>query len=84
MKEIIKIAGDEGYEIRDVVPDGNCMFAAVVDQLELHGEFTHNAKSLREQAVHWLIENPKSEDGTPYASFVEEEWEQYIQVSCIL
>ena len=26
-------AKTEGFEIRDVCPDGNCMFAAVVDQL---------------------------------------------------
>ena len=83
IKEIIKMADSEGYSVRDVVADGNCMFAAAVDQLELHGDFTHNAKSLRELSVHWLIENPCSDDGTPFASFLEEEWDQYLQVGCI-
>ena len=59
------------------------MFAAVVDQLELHGEFAHTSKSLRDNAVHWLIENPHSSDGTHYESFIEEEWDKYLQVNSV-
>ena len=84
MKEIIQVAEKEGFEVRDVVPDGNCMFAAVIDQLAIRGDFTHDAKSLREMAVHWLIENPRSSDGTHFSSFLEEEWDKYLQVSWLL
>ncbi|XP_053409061.1 uncharacterized protein LOC123561568 isoform X2 [Mercenaria mercenaria] len=79
MKEIIRIAKQAGFEVRDVIPDGNCMFAAVVDQLQLYGDYRFGPKSLREAAVSWLIEHPFSDDGTHYSSFLAEDWEVYLQ-----
>lgn len=79
MKEVIQIAQQAGFEVRDVIPDGNCMFAAVVDQLNMYGDNRFGHKSLREAAVTWLIEHPYNEDGTHYSSFMSEDWQTYIQ-----
>ncbi|XP_060564626.1 uncharacterized protein LOC132723846 [Ruditapes philippinarum] len=79
MKEIIRIAKQAGFEVRDVIPDGNCMFAAVVDQLQLYGDYNYGPKSLREAAVTWLIEHPYSDDGTHFSSFLAEDWDVYLQ-----
>lgn len=79
MREIIRIANQAGFEVRDVIPDGNCMFAAVVDQLQLYGDYNYGPKSLREAAVTWLIEHPNSDDGTHYSSFLAEDWNSYLQ-----
>ncbi|XP_053372890.1 uncharacterized protein LOC123561569 [Mercenaria mercenaria] len=79
MKEMIKMAKQAGFEVRDVIPDGNCMFAAVVDQLQLYGDYRFGPKSLREAAVSWLIDHPDSDDGTPFSSFLSEDWGVYLQ-----
>ncbi|KAK3105620.1 hypothetical protein FSP39_002017 [Pinctada imbricata] len=80
LREMIETAKRKKFEIRNVVPDGNCMFAAVVDQLELtgcHGMFS--AISLRQEAVNYLRAHPESEDGTHYTMFMDgEEWEEYL------
>ena len=79
MSEIIKISKEVGFEVYDVNPDGNCMFSAVVDQLQVHGDNSFQPKSLREAAVSWLIENPYNGDGTRLASFVSGDWNMYLQ-----
>lgn len=78
MKEIIRVAKHAGFEVRDVAPDGNCMFAAIVDQLQLYGDSRFAPKTLREAAVNWLVEHPLSADGTHYSSFVSGDWDVYI------
>lgn len=79
MKEIIKMAKQASFEVRDVTPDGNCMFAAVVDQLHMYGDYRFGPKSLREAAVSWLIDHPNSADGTHYSSFLSEDWDVYLR-----
>ncbi|XP_033758791.1 uncharacterized protein LOC117341070 [Pecten maximus] len=79
LREMIVTAGNAGFEIRNVIPDGNCMFAAIVDQLELKKDFTFSPKSIRFECLNYLRENPESEDGTPYALFLDAEtWEEYL------
>lgn len=79
LREMIVTAGGAGFEIRNVIPDGNCMFAAIVDQLELKKDFTFSPKSLRFECLNYLRENPESDDGTPYALFLDNEtWEAYL------
>ncbi|XP_060077555.1 uncharacterized protein LOC132557086 [Ylistrum balloti] len=79
LREMILTAGNEGFEIRNVIPDGNCMFAAIVDQLELKKDFSFSPRSLRFECLNYLRENPKSEDGTPYALFLDgETWDEYL------
>ena len=76
---MLRAAKEMGFEVRDVAPDGNCMFSAIVDQLQFYGGYKFDSKSLREAAVNWLIENPNSEDGTPIEQFMEEDWQTYLQ-----
>ncbi|KAL4228671.1 hypothetical protein ACF0H5_011716 [Mactra antiquata] len=79
MKTMVRMANEIGLEVHDVSPDGNCMFAAVVDQLKMYGDNRFDCKSLRESAVYYLIEHPESEDGTHYSHFVSCEWNAYLQ-----
>ncbi|XP_062572452.1 uncharacterized protein LOC134234405 [Saccostrea cucullata] len=66
-------------EIHDVVPDGNCLFRSVVDQLRMNGEFHWTAKTIRLMAVEFLRANPQHEDGSPLAMFLStESWDEYL------
>lgn len=47
-----------GLTVKEVHPDGNCLFSAVVDQLRVRGEFAHTARSLRQDAVDYLTKHP--------------------------
>ncbi|OWF46809.1 uncharacterized protein LOC110455155 [Mizuhopecten yessoensis] len=79
LREMIVTAGSAGFEIRNVIPDGNCMFAAIVDQMELKKNFSFSPKSLRFECLNFLRDNPESEDGTPYALFLDAEtWDEYL------
>lgn len=40
-----------GYEVKNVSGDGNCLFAAIVDQLRINGDFSYTTDSLRKKAV---------------------------------
>lgn len=51
---------EENFDLHEVTPDGNCLFAALVDQLIIHGIFCFNAEGLREAAVKYLKEHPFS------------------------
>ncbi|KAK3583056.1 hypothetical protein CHS0354_004001 [Potamilus streckersoni] len=65
--------------IHDVYPDGNCLYAAVVDQLRTCGVFHWTCFSLREAAVQYLRSNPLEEDGTHKEMYLASEtWEQYL------
>ena len=76
---MIQAGRKKGFEIRNVVPDGNCMFAAVKDQLELLQDCSASPMALRQACVQFLKSNPTSEDGTPYYLFVDgESWEEYL------
>ncbi|XP_052252887.1 uncharacterized protein LOC127859480 isoform X2 [Dreissena polymorpha] len=44
--------------VQDVPNDGNCLFAAVVDQLRTQGIFEHDIYSLREASVEYLRTHP--------------------------
>lgn len=79
MRELVRMAKENGFDIRDVSPDGNCMFAAIVDQLSMYGDSRFDSKSLREAAVYWLIEHPLANDGTHYSNFISGDWESYLQ-----
>ncbi|WAR04907.1 VL96-like protein [Mya arenaria] len=81
VQELVVAARKEGYEVHDVSPDGNCMFAALVDQLEMYGDTRFDARSLRETAVKWLKEHPRLNDGenTHFQSFIDENWDVYLQ-----
>lgn len=57
MKQVLK---NEDLECYDVVPDGNCLFASVVDQLRIRGIFHFTVDGLREVTVAYLRENPFS------------------------
>ena len=80
LKEMIQTAIKNNFEIRNVVPDGNCMFAAIVDQLDLAGNLDgFTPRSLRQAVVDFLRDNPESEDGTHYMMFMDgEDWEEYL------
>ncbi|KAK3583061.1 hypothetical protein CHS0354_004006 [Potamilus streckersoni] len=76
MKELVE---REGLVVKDVFPDGNCLFTAVVDQLRVHGNFKYTPSTLRAAAVNYLKENSKQRDGTPLEHFLlNETWENYL------
>ena len=76
---MIKTGRQKGFEIRNVVPDGNCMFAAVVDQLELLRDWYISPFALRQSCVQFLKSTPTSQDGTPFYLFLDgESWEDYL------
>ncbi|XP_045209768.2 uncharacterized protein LOC123561457 isoform X2 [Mercenaria mercenaria] len=76
MRDVIE---DKGLVPHDVYPDGNCMFAAVVDQLRIRGDFSFTTHTLRQSAVKYLKENPTTDDGTPLQMFLTdgETWHAY-------
>ena len=49
---------NKGLIPHDVYPDGNCLFAAIVDQLRVQGDFSFTSHTLRQSAVNYLKENP--------------------------
>ena len=55
MKKTFK---DLGLIVRDVISDGNCLFAAIVDQLRMKGDFRYTQENLRVAAVEYLRNNP--------------------------
>ncbi|OWF46813.1 uncharacterized protein LOC110455162 isoform X2 [Mizuhopecten yessoensis] len=74
-----KLADSAGFDIHDVLPDGNCMFRAIVDQLRMRGDLSMTAGKLRQNVVRYLRENPCSEDGTHMQMFLPtEKWEDYL------
>ncbi|KAL3884672.1 hypothetical protein ACJMK2_024790 [Sinanodonta woodiana] len=76
MKELVE---KEGLIVKDVFPDGNCLFTAVVDQLRVRGNFKYTPSTLRAAAVNYLRENSKQRDGTPLEHFLSNEtWEHYL------
>jgi hypothetical protein len=48
----------KGLVPHDVYPDGNCLFAAIVDQLRVMGDFSFTLHTLRQSAVEYLKEHP--------------------------
>lgn len=83
LREMISTAKSAKFEIHNVTPDGNCMFAAVVDQLELQNDRSFSPRRLRQACVDFLRDNPESEDGTPYVLFLDNEsWEDYLSRMC--
>ncbi|KAJ8316027.1 hypothetical protein KUTeg_006041 [Tegillarca granosa] len=74
------LAESAGFEIHDVMPDGNCMYRSVVDQLRMHGELEISALSLRQMSVEFLTDNPCHEDGTHLQEFLSAEtWDEYLE-----
>lgn len=79
MTTMEQLADSIDCEIHDVVPDGNCLFRSVVDQLRMNGEFYWTANTLRHKAVEYLRHNPTHEDGTHLAMFLSNEaWDEYL------
>lgn len=66
----------------DPIPDGNCQFAGISDQLATIGIF-RSAETLREEIVANLTFNRftiwSGWDGTPLSEYVEETWGEYLQ-----
>ena len=50
-RSIRKFAFDNNFEVHDVIPDGNCMFRALADQLMINGFPGHTEASLRQDAI---------------------------------
>lgn len=79
MTTMEQLADSIDCEIHDVVPDGNCLFRSVVDQLRMNGEFYWTANTLRHRAVEYLRHNPTHEDGTHLAMFLSNDtWDEYL------
>ena len=53
-----KIASGRGYVISDNQGEGNCMFFAISEQLELMQGVKLSHKKLRRKVVRYLKENP--------------------------
>lgn len=51
LSELTELIDKQGYELKNVPGDGNCLFAAVVDQLRINGDFSYNTESLRAKSV---------------------------------
>ncbi|XP_062622180.1 uncharacterized protein LOC134283718 [Saccostrea cucullata] len=79
MKAMTVAAKNNNFVVHNVVPDGNCMFAAIVDQLEINGDCSFSSKSLRQACVEHLKNHPESDDGTHYEMFMDgESWSNYL------
>ncbi|VDI77204.1 Hypothetical predicted protein, partial [Mytilus galloprovincialis] len=79
---LYELGKTEGLEMHDVVPDGNCMFRAIIDQLRMQGELTLTCHSIRQMAVDYLKNNPLQDDGTHLEDFFvadDESWEEYLK-----
>ena len=53
-----KVASERGFEIFDNQVEGNCMFFAISEQLELMQGVKLSHKKLRRKVVRYLKENP--------------------------
>ena len=53
-----KVASERGFEISDNQGEGNCMFFAISEQLELIQGVKLSHKKLRKKVVRYLKENP--------------------------
>ncbi|XP_045209769.2 uncharacterized protein LOC123561458 [Mercenaria mercenaria] len=82
INQLRDVIGNKGLVPHDVFPDGNCLFAAVVDQLRIRGDFSFTTHTLRQSAVKYLKENPFTDDGTPIEMFLTDEvpWETYLSL----
>lgn len=50
-RSIQKFARENGFEIHDIIPDGNCMFRSLSDQFMINGCMGCNAEHIRDVAV---------------------------------
>ena len=55
MQSIRQFATDNQFELHDVTPDGNCMFRAMEDQLNINGDLGYTPKMLRQTAVRYIF-----------------------------
>lgn len=55
MQSIRQFATDNQFELHDVTPDGNCMFRAIEDQLNINGDLGYTPKMLRQTAVRYTL-----------------------------
>ncbi|CAC5390895.1 unnamed protein product [Mytilus coruscus] len=68
-----------GYEVKNVSSDGNCLFAAIVDQLRINGDFSFTTGSLRKKAVQFLRQRPHVDEHTHLEAFLTDEtWDEYL------
>ncbi|KXJ07699.1 hypothetical protein AC249_AIPGENE7713, partial [Exaiptasia diaphana] len=68
----------QGYHVDfDPMGDGNCQFEALTHLLPTVGIF-RSIKTLREEIVRYLQQNPNSVDGVPLEMFAGIPWEQYL------
>ena len=58
--QLKKTFNEMGLVVRDVSSDGNCLFAAIVDQMRVRGDFRYTQENLRLAAVEYLKNNPTS------------------------
>ncbi|KAL9963694.1 hypothetical protein ACROYT_G027225 [Oculina patagonica] len=82
-EDLYRIASEQGFEISNNPGDGNCMFYALSDQLQLLKEIQISHEKLRKDLVQFLTENPRSPDGTHLFSFVNQSehttWSHYLE-----
>ncbi|CAG2203809.1 unnamed protein product [Mytilus edulis] len=79
---LYELVRTEGLEMHDVVPDGNCMFRAIIDQLRMQGIITMTCNGIRQMAVEYLRNNPLQNDGTHLEDFfvaADESWEEFLR-----
>ena len=60
-----KVASERGFEISDNQGEGNCMFFAISEQLELIQGVKLSHKKLRKKVVRYLKENPTLVSSVP-------------------
>ncbi|CAH3149341.1 unnamed protein product, partial [Porites lobata] len=75
-----RISLDKGFVISDNQGEGNCMFLALSEQLELIKGIKISHKELRLAVVQYLKENSKLPDGTKLFHFVDgcSSWAAYL------
>jgi hypothetical protein len=74
-------ANRAGYQVRaETEGDGNCLFAAIHDQLERVGISDFTPATLRVNIVGYLRKHPRMDNGTELFSFVNghQSWEAYL------
>jgi len=73
-RDITRICDQLGLEMIEIAPDGHCLFAAVADQLSLHGIIPRSAASYaatRATAAHYIMQH--RDDFLPFLPSVDGE-----------
>ena len=79
-EKINSVLQTDATKIKTITSDGNCLYRAIVDQLELHDCLTYNNEKLtwsklRQLAASYMRAN--SEDFLPFLGLTQTEYEEY-------